>query len=65
MSMGDHTLDEIVKLACSRLDGLDARMTALRRGGPTWRILYSEYVDLYNEVYNNNFDSLRRRFQSV
>ena len=63
--MGDHNLGDLIKLACSRLDGLDARLHKLTRNGPTWNIIYMEYVELYNEVYNNDFDKLRRRFQGA
>ena len=63
--MGARTTDELIELAYERLEGLDAALKRIPKHQPTWRTLWHEYVDLYNEVANKDFDKLRTRFQGV
>lgn len=62
--MGAINTDELIELAYQRLEGLDDAMGRVPQHRPTWAILWYEYVDLYNEVYNKDFYSLRTRFQT-
>ena len=62
--MGALNNDDLIRLAYRRLSGLNASMGRLSENGVTWDIVWHEYVDLYNEVHNKDFDSLRERFQA-
>lgn len=62
--MGALTIDNLVELAYERLEGLDAALKRIPRHQPTWRTLWHEYVALYNEVENEDYNSLRTRFQA-
>lgn len=59
--MGDRTTDELIELACQRLDGMYSRLERIG-SGPVWMTLWHEYADLYNEVYTEDLARLRTRF---
>ncbi len=59
--MGGLNNDDLIEFAYQRLEGLDIVLNKKGRG-PVWTTLWHEYVDLYNEVENKDFDTLRKRF---